>query len=173
MASSPRVSLGFEKAEQPLLPHVIVLIGATGDLARRKLLPGLFHLLQAGLLPDCRIIGVSLDELDTEGFRTLARKACEEFGHGDTKGEIWNEFERRLDYLPITAGPDKLTAVVDRAESELGENYRILPKVARSAVQLLGDAKLTDRARIIMEKPFGTDLPSAQELNRTVHEYFS
>ena len=46
----------------PLRPHVIVLFGATGDLARRKLLPGLFHLSQAGLLPECRIVGTSLDE---------------------------------------------------------------------------------------------------------------
>ncbi|MDQ3351522.1 MAG: glucose-6-phosphate dehydrogenase, partial [Actinomycetota bacterium] len=53
----------------PLDPHVIVLFGATGDLARRKLLPGLLHLARAGLLPECRIIGTSLDDLDTDAFQ--------------------------------------------------------------------------------------------------------
>ena len=57
----------------PLRPHVMVLFGATGDLARRKLLPGLFHLSQAGLLPEFRIVGTSLDDLDDEGFRNFAR----------------------------------------------------------------------------------------------------
>ena len=52
-----------------LLPHVIVLFGATGDLAARKLLPGLLHLSQSGLLPDFRIVGTSLSELTDEEFR--------------------------------------------------------------------------------------------------------
>ena len=48
----------------PRYPQVVVLVGATGDLSRRKLLPGLFHLCRAGFIPGCRIIGVSLDDLD-------------------------------------------------------------------------------------------------------------
>ena len=63
----------------PLNPHVIVLFGAGGDLARRKLLPGLIHLSEAGLLPECRIIGTSLEDFDDEAFRKFARAACEEF----------------------------------------------------------------------------------------------
>ena len=59
----------------PRFPQVVVLVGATGDLARRKLLPGLFHLASAGFIPGCRIIGVSLDDLDADGFRELARSA--------------------------------------------------------------------------------------------------
>jgi glucose-6-phosphate 1-dehydrogenase len=59
----------------PQFPQVVVLVGATGDLARRKLLPGLFHLASAGFIPGCRIIGVSLDDLDAEGFRKFAREA--------------------------------------------------------------------------------------------------
>ena len=50
---------------------MIVLFGATGDLAKRKLLPGLLHLSRAGLVPDCRIVGTSLDDLDDDGFRAL------------------------------------------------------------------------------------------------------
>ena len=64
---------------EPLKPHVIVLFGATGDLAQRKLLPGLLHLSVAGLVPECRIVGTSLDDLDDEAFRDLARRSCEKF----------------------------------------------------------------------------------------------
>ena len=58
----------------PGYPQVVVLFGATGDLSRRKLLPGLFHLVSAGFIPACRIIGVSLDEIDADGFREIARE---------------------------------------------------------------------------------------------------
>ena len=51
----------------PGYPQVVVLVGATGDLARRKLLPGLFHLATHGFIPGCRIIGVSLDDIDGQG----------------------------------------------------------------------------------------------------------
>ena len=56
----------------PGYPQVVVLVGATGDLSRRKLLPGLFHLVNAGFIPGCRIVGVSLDEMDADGFRAIA-----------------------------------------------------------------------------------------------------
>jgi glucose-6-phosphate 1-dehydrogenase len=63
----------------PQFPQVVVLFGATGDLAHRKLLPGLFYLSTAGFIPGCRIVGVSLDELNADGFREAARKALDEF----------------------------------------------------------------------------------------------
>ena len=63
----------------PKHPQVVVLVGATGDLSKRKLLPGLYHLCTAGFIPGCRIIGVSLDEIDADGFRTIAREALEQF----------------------------------------------------------------------------------------------
>ena len=66
----------------PLPPHVVVLFGGTGDLARRKLLPGLFHLSRAGLLPECRIVATSLDDLDDAEYHELARAACDEFARG-------------------------------------------------------------------------------------------
>ena len=58
-----------DRGRAALTPHVIVLFGATGDLARRKLLPGLFHLSRAGLLPECRIVATSLEDLDDEEYR--------------------------------------------------------------------------------------------------------
>src|SRR5271154_5785325 len=63
-------------------PHVIVLFGAAGDLSRRKLLPGLYRLNQHNRLPEFRIIGTSIDELDDDAFRRFARDACDEFVKG-------------------------------------------------------------------------------------------
>ena len=78
-------------------PHVIVLFGATGDLARRKLLPGLLHLSMAGLMPpEFRIVGTSLDEHDDEGFRVFARSACDDFARHRFDEEQWRDFARRL-----------------------------------------------------------------------------
>ena len=89
----------------PGYPQVVVLVGATGDLSRRKLLPGLFHLSSAGFIPGCRIIGVSLDDIDADGFRALAREALDQFsaaqGRATTTGP---PSPRSLDYVPLAAG---------------------------------------------------------------------
>src|SRR5580658_45190 len=82
----------------PRLPHVVVLVGATGDLARRKLLPGLFHLSSIGFIPGCRVIGVSLDDMDAGQFRTFARAAVDEFSTRPVDDETWGEFAATLDY---------------------------------------------------------------------------
>ena len=59
----------------PRYPQVLTLVGATGDLAQRKLWPGLFHLVSAGFIPTCRMVGVSLDQINVEGFRELVKSA--------------------------------------------------------------------------------------------------
>ena len=88
----------------PQHPQVVVLVGATGDLARRKLLPGLFHLVSAGFIPGCRIIGVSLEDLDTEGFRKFAREALTEFSTRPVSEADWAAFSSDLRYVPLGAG---------------------------------------------------------------------
>jgi len=162
----------------PQLPQVVVLVGATGDLARRKLLPGLFHLVSSGFIPGCRIIGVSLEDLDANGFRAVAREALAEFSARKVAQADWDAFLNSLDYVPLTAGADALRAAVLAAESTFNAESRRLhylsvpPSAALSAVRLLGDAGLVERSRIIMEKPFGTDLNSAVSLNAKLHEVF-
>jgi glucose-6-phosphate 1-dehydrogenase len=163
----------------PRFPQVVVLVGATGDLARRKLLPGLFHLCSAGFIPGCRIIGVSLDELDVDGFRAAARSALDEFGsRKTTSSSDWDAFAATLDYVPLSAGAAALRAAVDRAEASLGTECRRLhylsvpPSAALTVVRTLGEAGLVERSRIVMEKPFGTDLASAVTLNGKLHEVF-
>src|SRR5262245_37554277 len=89
----------------PQYPQVVVLVGATGDLSRRKLLPGLFRLVSAGFIPGCRIIGVSLDDLDVDGFRKIARAALDHFSSREVGEADWAAFSEILDYLPMAAGP--------------------------------------------------------------------
>ena len=67
-------------------------MGATGDLSRRKLLPGLFHLVRSGFIPGCRIIGVSLDQLDAHGMRKIAREALDRFSSRKVNEADWEAF---------------------------------------------------------------------------------
>src|SRR5262245_48921493 len=104
----------------PLQAHVIVLFGATGDLARRKLIPGLLRLSQAGLVPDCRIVGTSLAALDDGGFRAFARQACEELAAMPFTDEQWDAFARKLSYVDGNDAGSDLADAVGRAERQLG-----------------------------------------------------
>lgn len=162
--------------------HVIVLFGATGDLARRSLLPGLFHLAKARLLPPgFRIVGCAPagHTLSDDGFRRHAGDAVAEFGITKPTGEAWEAFARSLTFA--AAGPEDpkpLTEAVQAAEDAIGGNPRRLfhlaipPSAFESTIRLLGDTGLSSDARVIIEKPFGRDLPSAQALNNTVHSVF-
>ncbi|MCW2561234.1 MAG: zwf [Mycobacterium sp.] len=161
-----------------LEPHVIVLFGATGDLAKRKLLPGLAHLVQSSLAPEIRVIGTSLEDLTNDEFRELIKAAVDSFGTHNLTKEQWESFASKITYVPQSAGPEALAAAVEAAETELGpETLRlhylsVPPKAARAVITMLRDAKLVERSRVVMEKPFGTDLASAIELNDFVHETF-
>jgi len=163
----------------PRFPQVVVLFGATGDLAHRKLLPGLFYLSHAGFIPGCRIVGVSLDDFNADGFRAAARKALDEFSTRKVIDSDWDAFAQTLDYVPLAAGPEALKAAVHKAEQSIeGEARRlhylsVPPSAALSAVRMIAEADLVARSRIIMEKPFGTDLASAVSLNAKLHEVFS
>jgi len=162
----------------PADSNVILLFGATGDLARRKLLPGLFHLFKAGLLPRCRVLGVSLDEIDDDGFRAFAHEAVTEFGRASTAADHWADFEKCLHYVSQVEGASGLARTVAHLEEDLGGSPNRLhylsvpPQAAEEVVRMLGEADLAHRSRIIMEKPFGTDLRSAIELNAGLHETF-
>ena len=161
-------------------PHVVVLFGATGDLAKRKLLPGLLHLFEAGLLKDARIVGTSLEDLDDAAFRDLAEKACREFGD-EVDAPTWETFAETLTYVPQSAGTEALSQEVYRVETLLPGDIHdkrrlhylsVPPKAALAVLKQLDEGNLVERARIVMEKPFGTDLESAKRLNARVHEVF-
>ena len=163
-------------------PTTVVLFGATGDLARRKLLPGLLHLFETGLLTDIRIVGTSLDEHTTDSFVDFAEQAVREFGGNDPGAAqdltAWPEFAKLLRWAPGAEGAEGLRRVVADAEAEWNGQVSRLhylsvpPKAALSVVQTLGDADLVENSRIVLEKPFGVDLASSRELNRRLHEVF-
>jgi glucose-6-phosphate 1-dehydrogenase len=160
--------------------HVIVMFGATGDLARRKLLPGLFRLAAAGLMPDrYQVIGSARRDLTGEQFREHARQAIAEFGSLQPEGEAWQEFQRRLSFASAAPGrTDSLTAAAERAEREIGGaparlcHLAVPPAAFEPTVAMVGAAGLASGSRVIIEKPFGTDLASARALNQKVHALF-
>ena len=180
-------------------PHIIVLFGATGDLAKRKLLPGLYHLFVAGLLPEkFAIIGTSPPEfaVSEDDFRKHARSACDEFGVAKPFGEPWEKFVSHLTFA--TASPEDpmpLVAAVGAAEKTIGNSHghgshggnghgagsvgrlfhlAVPPSAFASVVGMLGSSGLaTENSRVIIEKPFGWDLASSKALNDAVHKVFS
>jgi glucose-6-phosphate 1-dehydrogenase len=166
------------REQEKLAPHVVVLFGATGDLAKRKLIPGMAYLMQSSLAPDIRVVGTAMEDIGTEEFRTLARAAVASFGTHAMDDETWAKFSDRLTYVPQGAGPEALTGAVKEAESLLGEDalrlhyLSVPPKAAQAVVTMLRDADLVSRSRVVMEKPFGNDLASAIRLNAFVHEAF-
>src|SRR3954464_3928728 len=155
--------------------HVIVLFGALGDLARRKLLPGLFHLERAGLMPArYRIIGTSRKGGSAEDFRKVAKEAI---GQAAT-GEAWDRFAQNLGFSAFNADdPGPLVKALEEADQDLDKPARlhylsVPPGAFGATVKALGDAGLATRARVVLEKPFGVDLESAIELNKLVHSVF-
>jgi glucose-6-phosphate 1-dehydrogenase len=163
---------------QPIPPHVIVLFGATGDLSRRKLLPGLAHLVLSALTPDIQVVGTSLESMDDEAFRQFTLQALSEFSHHQLSEEQTAAFTSRLSYIPQSDGADGLAKAVHDAEERNGGpcsklHYLSVPPAAAPAViKTIRDANLVGDSRVIMEKPFGTDLHSAQQLNDYLHETF-
>ncbi|HET9081020.1 MAG TPA: glucose-6-phosphate dehydrogenase [Trebonia sp.] len=168
-------------------PHVIVLFGATGDLAKRKLLPGLYHLYAAGLLPeDFRIIGSAPPEfaLSDEDFRAHAEQACADFGNTRPSAapESWKAFASCLSFgVASPEDPSALVSAVSAAEIAIGKRERkvgrlfhlaVPPAAFSSVVGMLGASGLAEDGHCIVEKPFGTDLASARALNDAVHEVF-
>ena len=103
----------------PLDPHVIVLFGATGDLSRRKLVPGLLHLTHAGLMPEFRLVGTALGAMTDDEFRAFAREAWDEFGRTDSPedSEDWQEFCSRLTYVDLNDGRGRAGAEGPRRPS--------------------------------------------------------
>jgi glucose-6-phosphate 1-dehydrogenase len=158
--------------------RVLVLFGATGDLARRKLFPGFFHLFREGLMPqDFRIIGSGRHSPGSDGeFRQIVNQALREHGRGELD-EHWGEFASRLSFVESNAddGEDLARAIVV-AEREVGaEGERLVylsvpPGAMRDMVAMLGRTGIADHCSLVVEKPFGHDVDSARELNAALHD---
>lgn len=160
--------------------QVIVLFGATGDLARRKLLPGIFHLTRVGLMPErFRIVGAARNAIEVEEFRELAREAVEGSSRRSPDPTAWRRFADSLRFAGVGEGFEALGEAVGAAREELGGDPGVLfylslpPRAAKGTIEALGALGLGDGARVITEKPFGTDLASARELNALLHSVFA
>ena len=181
-AVTPAARRGGSRLANHPADHVIVLAGATGDLAKRKLLPGLFHLSVTGLLPErCRIIGTApaRGAPSAAGFVDHARQAVEQFASVQPTSATWEAFASLLSFAAADTGDSAaLSAAVHAAEADIGGRpqrlfHLAVPPVAfASVVAMRGDSGLAEGARVIVEKPFGTDLASARALNAAIHQVF-
>ncbi|HVS99317.1 MAG TPA: glucose-6-phosphate dehydrogenase [Solirubrobacterales bacterium] len=165
-------------AERVETNQVIVLFGATGDLARRKLLPGMFHLSQVGLMPTgFRIIGAARRPISTDEFREVAREAVAESGRKADADGPFDEFAQALEFVGVGDGFEGLGKAIEAAKDELGGGDLLFylslpPKAAAGTVEEIGKLGLGEEARVITEKPFGTDLASAHALNERLRSVF-
>jgi glucose-6-phosphate 1-dehydrogenase len=158
-------------------PTVFVLFGATGDLARRMVLPAFYTLAVEGLLPkDWLLVGNGRGDVSHEDFRGHVHDVLTEFGPKPSAGP-WKTFADRLRFAGggfNTEDPGSLLDVIADARAEVGKNaqlvhYLAVPPVAfPELTRSLGQHGLAKGARVVYEKPFGTSPDSFRKLNRIV-----
>jgi glucose-6-phosphate 1-dehydrogenase len=165
----------------------IVIFGASGDLTSRKLIPALYNNFKKERLSECaNIVGFARRPYNDETFRDLLRKAVEEFSAETFDAAVWDKFASRLHYFQGNLEHDDdfphLKEFLGKLENGPSNRLYYLatsPELYIPVVRCLGDAGLAKPGempdgwrRIIVEKPFGTDLASAQELNQDLHAVF-
>ncbi|WP_343078775.1 glucose-6-phosphate dehydrogenase [Ostreiculturibacter nitratireducens] len=162
----------------PVDPFDLVIFGATGDLARRKIFPGLYRRFRDGQMPEeARIIGAARSEMDDFGFRKQVAAALDEFVPASRRDEASVvDFLERVGYVAIdatgTGGWDALAARM-RKETVHAFYFSVGPSLFGALAERLQSHGIADpNSRIVVEKPFGRDLASAQELNATLAEHF-
>ncbi len=181
-------------SRRPPEPCALVIFGATGDLTRRKLLPSLYNLAHEGQLPaGFAVIGFARRPKTDEEFRAEMREGIERFSRFSAPNEterihpaVWNEFARGIFYHQADfAAPEGYATLQERLrqlDRDRGTDGRRLfylaaaPSEFETIIHQLGAAGLAERhgpQRIIVEKPFGSDLASAQELNRVLTSVFA
>jgi glucose-6-phosphate 1-dehydrogenase len=163
--------------------HVFVILGATGDLYRRKLLPAFYRLInEVGLGDSCVLLGAATTEMGDDDFRALSKTALEQAGYSGEACATW--CDDMIHYQPVSRDASSYAALRDRIETiehahSLGANrvfYLALPPGAfPSVIGALGGVGLARSdgwTRLVIEKPFGHDLESARALNEIVHRHF-
>jgi glucose-6-phosphate 1-dehydrogenase len=162
-------------------PCLLVLFGASGDLTKRKLVPALFNLAKAKLLPqNCAILGVSFDDLSTEQFRDQVTSFLPP---EDRASNAVQDFKSRLYYYRGNFGDSAMFGSLENRLRDLDQEYKTegnylfylatAPRFFGSIVQQLGQSQLSLQTngcwrRVVIEKPFGHDMESAQALNREI-----
>ena len=163
------------------LPTSIIIFGASGDLTRRKLIPSLFNLYRKGRMPKkFRILGYGTTEFTDEAFRSHLAEGVKEFASFKFEKDQWSDFESTLFYQTKKYDQsdfDNLDAALTRWEDGPGNRVYYMatpPSVFPHIIDLLGETKqLKERdgwRRVVIEKPFGTDLATAKQLNQQIHK---
>lgn len=163
----------------------IVIFGASGDLTVRKLIPALYNQFVKGRLPKkLRVVGVSRSELGDDAFREKLREGVAEFAPDLLSDPQWEMFAPYLSYVAADAatrdGMGKLKAALDACDDDLENRLYYLsvaPALYAPIVHHLGHHGMADEAtgwrRLVVEKPFGTDLRTARELDEHIHQVFN
>lgn len=168
----------------PAPPCVMVIFGATGDLTKRKLIPALYNLVKSRLLPDqFAIVGTSRTEMTSEAWRDQLSQEIRTYATSEVEDGIWEWFLKRIYYVGGDLNDvqtyrkigDQLAAV-DAEHGTRGNYFFYLataPSFFGPVIEHLGGIELTKEVngqfrRVIIEKPFGTDLESARALNATI-----
>ncbi len=162
----------------------IVIFGASGDLTRRKLVPSLFDIYCKQRMPEpWRIVGVSRTQMSDDEFRACLVESIQEFTPHKFDGEHWGAFSPNISYIPgDLANVASLISLDERLAIAETENdgpanriyhLAIAPRLYENAITNLGRAAMVAEdngwRRVVIEKPFGHDLPSARSLNDSVH----
>ncbi|MEM8591099.1 MAG: glucose-6-phosphate dehydrogenase [Pseudomonadota bacterium] len=162
----------------PVDPFELIIFGGTGDLARRKILPGLFRRFCAGQMPrEARIIGSARADLDGAAYCQMVADAIREFG-GKTLAECDDlpAFLERLDYVSTDAKGDRGWAeLASKVHKEVinAFYFSVAPSLFGDIAERLKAHNMADdSSRIVVEKPFGRDLATAEELNGVLAGYF-
>ncbi len=168
------------------MSNTIVIFGASGDLTSRKLIPALFQLFAKGRLPEqTRIVGVSRSEFGHEEWRKCLRETTAKFAGKVFSDEKWDSFAPNIYYqvgdIKDAESFKSLASLLDEIEEgqKTGRVYYLstMPQLYQTAIEQLGAAGLAcennGTRRVIIEKPFGTDLKTAKELNRAIHNVFN
>jgi glucose-6-phosphate 1-dehydrogenase len=176
-----RVGLRQERTPEPL---IMVIFGASGDLTQRKLIPAIYKMKQEGRLPpELTVVGVARRDWNHDYFREQMRQGIEEFSDGIGNEEIWQNFADGLYYcsgnMDQSQSYEKLKAFLEELDGKRGTRgnrvfyLAVSPKFFPPGIKELGAAgMLVDplKHRLVIEKPFGKDLSSAQILNRVVQK---
>ncbi|MBS0018781.1 MAG: glucose-6-phosphate dehydrogenase [Arthrospira sp. SH-MAG29] len=163
-------------------PQILVIFGASGDLTQRKLVPAIYQMhLERKLPPELTIVGVARRDWTDDYFREHLRQGIEEFGGGLQSEKIWHNFAQGLYYcsgnMDEPESYQKLKSLLAELDSKrLTRGNRVFylsvaPRFFGEAAQQLGQAGMLEdpkKQRLVIEKPFGRDLGSAQVLNRVV-----
>ncbi len=171
-------------------PSILVIFGASGDLTARKLIPGIYNLSVDSLLPaDFYLIGYGRKPMEDEAFRESAGTSLNRFSRRSPEDEIWARLHKRTRYFSGLYDSEEdftgLREEIDGIVESLGREVQLLfyistpPSVFKPILENLGKCGLAKRhlhsdlaSKVIIEKPFGKDLPTAEELNRVIEREF-